>query len=185
MNGWNGWTGIGRAAFLPPPMSASGDVADAGQLVRPASARPRRARRRAPRRPTATRIVRHGQAARRAARPSRRFRRRSPGAKLRAPADTAGGAAASRSVPPTRCAVVWPRTSARMPALSMRGTPLRSTTRCRWPPRKSCRSWLSNASAAPPADERLHRRHDEPIAGRSSRHMGSGAGLYTNGRGPP
>ena len=42
---------------------------------------------------------------------------------------TAEVAAARRTLPPTRCAVVCPRTSDRMPALSIVGTPLKSTTR--------------------------------------------------------
>src|SRR5687768_8753729 len=65
--------------------------------------------------------------------------------------ETSAGIAASRRLPPSRCAVVWPRTSARMPPLSIMVTPLRSMMRWRWPPRKSCWMSRSKASAAPPA----------------------------------
>ena len=41
--------------------------------------------------------------------------------------ETAAARPRAESVPPTRCAEVWPRTSARMPALSIADTPLRST----------------------------------------------------------
>ena len=64
---------------------------------------------------------------------------------------TRGGTSARRNDPPSRWAVLWARTMARTPALSMMPTCFRSATMCGWPAPEERLHRCSNSSADPPA----------------------------------
>ena len=157
----------GRRPHRPPREPASVTVS------RPASSsghacRPTPAPCKAPRPPRRTRSLCHGHAARRAASTDvvgledRRQPRR-----LEHPGGPRRATAASRRLPPRRWEVVCPRTSARMPALSIDVTPARSTITWRWPRAEELLDVLLERLGGATGDERLLGREDEAVGGGS------------------
>ena len=128
MNGMNGWSGMTLVPFLALVSASSAasvrPVSSTGHFSPAQTSAPHR---QVP--AAAIRIVRHGHDAMRAASTESYDSNTPPRCDRSRTVLTADVAAASRRLPPTRCAVVWPRTSDRMPALSIDATPLKSTTR--------------------------------------------------------
>ena len=149
MNGCRRWTG---RTSIRRPLSSNCSVAGSSPVSWSGHLRPIQTSAEQSATPATTiRTVRQGQAARRAASTDSYVTKMDDRRDASSICDTAGRIAARRRLPPSRCAVVCPRTSARIPALSMIDTPPRSMIRWRRPVRKSCWMSRSNASAAPPA----------------------------------